>query len=232
MTVCIGALANRKKQIVLAADKMISLGFPMAYEYETDDVYKIYELTDKSVALIAGNAQFAYEIIDNVKKKLSIGTFASIKDIAELVRKEYQAFRLKIISQQVLEPRNMTIGDYYNKQNSLHPGVVQEIEKRLTEDNIGVEIIIAGYDTDEAHLYSIYNPGIMIDNNAVGYVAIGIGAPHATYSLIDSEYNRNKTVEEVKELVKTAKKRSEKAPGVGTQTTIRVLPERVENGQE
>lgn len=226
MTVCIGALANKKAEAILVADKMISLNFPMAYEYETDDVFKIYELTSHCAVLTAGVAVFAYEIIENSKPIIAAKKPTTIKAIAEILREQYQNLRRELIVQQVLEPRKMTLEDYYKNQNNLHIGVIQQIEKRFSEDNIGVELIVAGYDSGECHLFSIYNPGIVIDNNAIGYATIGIGAPHATYSMIDSDFKKTSSLTEVKEMVKKAKKRSEKAPGVGKQTVTVTLSEK------
>ena len=64
----------------------------------------------------------------------------------------------------------------------------------------------------------------MICNDVIGYAAIGTGAPHAMYSLIDAGYKKSMSKEKVEEMLRQAKKRSEVAPGVGGQTKIVSIP--------
>lgn len=59
MTICIAALAENNKKLVLAADQMITASIPFAYQFETDNVKKIYEVTDNAIIMTAGNALFA-----------------------------------------------------------------------------------------------------------------------------------------------------------------------------
>ena len=224
VTVCIAAFAERGKKLVLTADQMVSLAFPLAYQYETEDVAKIFDLTDNVVVLSAGIAVFAQEIVDNAKKQISNSNISSVADIAETVRREYSKLRTRLITQQFLEPRGFTLDTYYEKQNKLHPAVIQDIESKISGENIQVELIVAGHDGEECQIFSIHNPGTLVSHAAVGYSAVGIGAPHAIYSLIDDDYKRTLDEDEVKEMVVKAKKRSEKAPGVGQRTTTLVLP--------
>ncbi|TKJ18836.1 MAG: hypothetical protein CEE43_17040 [Promethearchaeota archaeon Loki_b32] len=238
MTICIAALAEDGKKLILAADQMITASIPIAYQFETDDVKKIYEIGENVVALTAGNALFAHEIIENSRKKVisantESGTPQTVGQIAEIVRKEYQDYRRNMAIRRALEPRGLTIEKYYEKQQSLHPGVIQEIEKALLNDNIGVELIIAGHDSEEkCHIYSITHPGILVSHDALGHACVGIGAPHATYFLIGENYKKTMSKIEVRGLVEEAKRRSEVAPGVGTETTIIELPREIQQPPE
>jgi 20S proteasome alpha/beta subunit len=225
MTVCIAALANNKKELVLVSDKMISITTPMAYQYETDDVYKIYTITDYCVAMTAGNAINAYQIIQNAKNQIIVNNISTIEDIAATVRSEYQNYRKKLIVETTLKPRGMTIDKYYEKQKDLALAVIQEIENQLVNANIGVDLIIAGYNKDEdCHIFSIIHPGVINSHDSIGYACVGIGAPHALYSLIDSDYKKTLSTDEVEALVLKAKQKSEKAPGVGKLVTKMRLP--------
>lgn len=228
MTVCIGALAENRKKLVLAADKMITANIPIAYQFEKEDVQKIYTLSEKVRVLTAGNALFAFEIVENTKKDISKSAldgkpFTSVEEYAECIRVNYQNFRRKIIVQSVLEPRGLNLQSYYQLQKSLNPGIVQEIEQAFINYNLGVDLIVAGVNDDSCHLYSITHPGVSTSHDAIGYVSVGSGAPHAMYSLIASAYTKGKTLDEVKTFVEEAKKRSEVAPGVGKETEIVIL---------
>lgn len=86
-------------------------------------------------------------------------------------------------------------------------------------------MLIAGPNNGNIHtIHTILNPGMIYDNSAIGHGAIGSGAPHALYALIEDSYTLTMSREKVIELVKRAKTRSEVAPGVGKQTTIVVIP--------
>ncbi len=86
-------------------------------------------------------------------------------------------------------------------------------------------MLIAGPNGGKTHtIHTVLNPGTIHDNSAIGHGAIGSGAPHALYYLIENSYAPTLAKEKVTELVKQAKKRSEVAPGVGKETTILVLP--------
>jgi 20S proteasome alpha/beta subunit len=230
MTICIGALAEKSKKLVLASDKMITASIPITYEFEKDDVQKIYSINDDCKILTAGNALTAYEIIEEVKKiidkqKVDSNATKNIEEISELVRITYQNYRRNFVIQRFLEPRGLNLTSYYQNQKNLNPGIVQEIENALVNFSIGVDLLIAGRNLDEiCHLYSVIHPGTLSCHDALGYTCLGSGAPHALYSLIASQYTKDKNINDVKLYVEEAKRRSEVAPGVGNKTEVILIP--------
>jgi len=235
MTICIAALAEKGKKVIVCADQMITANIPISYEFETEDVQKIYKLNDNCVVLTAGNAIFAYEIVEKTKKALnSMDQSLSAEEIAEALRLEYVRFRHKIISRNVLEPRNLDINQYLQIQQRLIPGVAQDIENALVNHDIGTEFIVAGCDGDgQCHIFTVTNPGQVLCHDGIGYVCVGSGSPHATYYLIGEKYSKKQETTDAKAQVEAAKKKSEVAPGVGDNTTILVIPDelgKVENG--
>ena len=98
------------------------------------------------------------------------------------------------------------------------------IDQAMYDADLGVQLPVAGPDGEGHTIHSIENPGIMHDHSAIGHGAIGSGAPHALYSLIEGSYADSLGKDEVVRLVKKAKKRSEVAPGVGKETTIVAIP--------
>ena len=71
-------------------------------------------------------------------------------------------------------------------------------------------------DADGAHIYLIMNPGTGECFDSIGYHAIGSGEPHATSSLIEDGYScYSATLQEAMWGVFQAKRRAERAPGVG-----------------
>lgn len=134
MTVCIAALADDRQKLYYCTDRMITstLTFGLTYEYETDDVRKVYQVGSCKV-LVAGNSLFAHEIVTRAKEEVSTSSETSIDDIAEMVRSKYQEFRLELITRKVLEPRGLTLEDYYSMHQRLNMAVVQEVRKSTCE---------------------------------------------------------------------------------------------------
>lgn len=236
MTVCIAALAEKRKKAVLVADRMITAKIPIGFEFETDEVRKISELSDDVYALTAGDTLASYKILENCRRELGQqlkpprGRLLSVQEIAEIVRVQYQNYRRDMVVKKFLEPRGMNLDYYHANQQRMTSSVVNEVEDQLLNYDINVEFIIAGYDVDEhCHLYTITHPGLLTTNDALGYVSVGSGAPHAMYSMIDSSYSKDKSLEDVKKMVLDAKKKSEKAPGVGELTTIKIIPSKKKN---
>ena len=122
----------------------------------------------------------------------------------------------------------MSVRDQAKKKSAIAWNQYQaslEIEQNLVNYNIGVELIVAGINPgDGCHLYSITHPGVSACHDTIGYACVGSGAPHALYSLIASEYTKDKLVGQVEAYVDDAKKKSEVAPGVGTETEKIILP--------
>lgn len=232
MTICIAALADDCKKLVLSADQMITANIPISYQFETDNVKKIYEVVENVVIMTAGNALFSYEIVETVKKSINPDQKSiTVQEVAEITRTVYQNFRRNKVVRRFLEPRGLTLSDYLINQSKFHAGVVQEIEQNLVNFNIDVELIVAGNNSDRCHVFSITHPGDLVSHDSIGYVCVGSGSPHATYYLIGSDYKKTMVLEDVKRLVKEAKQKSEVAPGVGKATTEKILPEHIQTAE-
>lgn len=227
MTICIAALAEDGRKIVAAVDRMITANFPIPTEFETDDVPKIYSVGNSALAMSAGNALSAYEIMERAKAQIQSQQISKIEQIVEVIRKTYQDYRQQLIVEKYLEPRGLNLTSYYGMQQKLVLGIVQDIENQLMHFNIGVDLIVAGCrDGEECHIFSVTHPGVSTTHDAIGHVSIGSGAPHVMYYFIGSNYRKGMSVEEVKKIVLDAKKRSQVAPGVGKQTELIIVPEK------
>lgn len=231
MTVCIAALAENKKRAIVLADQMITARIPVAVEYETEDVTKMYELAHDIYALSAGDALHANKIITNAQKQIRQRGFSSssenisIEDVVEIVRVEYQNHRRNVVTRLFVETRGLTLRSYYDAHSHLNPRIINDIDDKLNHYDINVEFIIVGLSTDsECHIYTVTHPGISTQNDVLGYISVGSGGPHAMYAFIYSGYSKQKSLEEVKNIVLQAKKFAEKAPGVGEQSVIKVIP--------
>jgi len=225
MTVCIAALYDSGKGCVLVSDQMTTAHFPIGYEFENDEVEKIVQVNASiSVyALIAGDVLFANEVIEGVRKEIATQGTTVTSGIAELFRKSYQDARRQRIIRNELEPRGLDLPTYYQNHKNILPQIIQLIDNAFKTYNPRVEFIVAGQGEATCHIFTIMNPGDSICHNPIGYAAVGSGAPHAMYSLIESNYKKSLDKTKVKELVEKAKQRSEVAPGVGKDTKVIVI---------
>ena len=177
-------------------------------------------------ALHAGDVLLGTEILNVAKLQVEqLQRTVTARETADFVRRAYQSVRIDNIAQRELEPRGLDLESYYGRHQMLSPQVLQMIDQALSQADAGVEFIIAGPSEDKYTIHTVGNPGIAIDHTPIGYCAIGSGAPHAMYSLIEAEYKRSLTQTEVEKLVRAAKARSEVAPGVGSETQVRTSHE-------
>jgi 20S proteasome alpha/beta subunit len=208
------------------SDKMLTLKYPMAYEYENEEFEKIKKVTEEPLiyCLSAGVAVFASEIIETAKNQASNKKGLTVKSVAEIVCKAYTEYRKSRLVRNELLTRGLDLNSYYANHKGLLGSIVETIDKTFRMWNLGVEFIVAGRDSSGYHIYTIVHPGDLYCQDSIGYSTIGIGAPHATYHMIENKYRISSDKDIVVKLVKDAKKRSEVAPGVGAKTESIVLP--------
>ncbi len=212
---------------MLVSDQMITAHIPIGYQYENSETTKIIAVDDaESVySLVAGDVLRGNEIIERAKTELiQQEAPPSASGVAELVRVAYQRVRLTGIVHRELEPRGLNLETFYGSHQQLAPQIVQMIDQAMSQTDMGVQILIVGSSVGLHTVHTIVNPGMTMDNTAIGHGAIGSGAPHALASLIEDSYNPSASKTEVVGMVERAKARSEIAPGVGRQTTTLVIP--------
>ena len=226
MTVCIAALYDNGKGAVLASDRMVTATIPIGYEFEHQEISKIVPMAGDSTsiyALAAGDVLLGTEILENAKGQIQQQQHTVVAtETAEIVRVAYQRVRLSKIAQRELEPRGLDLDSYYNRHQGLSLQVLQVVDQAMAQTRVDVEFIIAGLGEGGYSIHTVANPGVTYNHTPIGYCAIGSGAPHAMYSLIEAPYKRSLGKDEVEALVRKAKSRSEVAPGVGSETQLHV----------
>ncbi len=234
LTVCIAALYGSGQSAVLASDRMVTAHIPMGYEFERLEDPKILRLLDERsiYVLFAGDVLRGHEVLEATRQQLKGSGNPSVSETTEVIRSIYQEIRRTTIVHKEIEPRGLTLDEFKETQQQLHPTVVQVIDQALANADLGVEILVAGANEENYNIYTVSNPGTVTDHRGIGYGAIGSGAPHALVSFIEKSYTPSMTREEVTEIVKGAKSRSEVAPGVGEATTILVIPDKGDAGHD
>jgi Proteasome subunit len=91
VTVCIGAICDNGKSIVVAADRMMTYGPPMNLQVEAA-VRKIIPLSDNAVLLFSGSVPDG-EGVANGTKALLQGGKHELRQICEFATLTYQAIK-------------------------------------------------------------------------------------------------------------------------------------------
>lgn len=218
MTVCIAALADNGKSIVLASDKMISKQMP-PIEYE-HDVKKIVKVSNNFYVLMAGTINNAEDIINRGRDKIK--PHHTPLEKFDLFKKAYSDFRDEKIIDVILRAQGFhSIKDFQSQQQTLNREVATSIQNIIGNANLQTVLILVALDKQECHLRVLTNPGELI--NPLEYATTGTGEMHATQSLIGAKYKKSEDLDAATYLVYEAKKRAEVAPGVGSLTEMIVL---------
>ncbi len=186
---------------------MTTAHFPLGYEFENEEIKKIIKVRETTVAylLSAGDVLFANEVLEAVRKDVDAKGTTATPIIAELFRQYYQNVRRQHIIRNELEPRGLTLDSYYAGHQRLAQALVMMIDNALKAANPRTELVLAGFSELCCSIFSIVNPGDLFCHDAIGFVAVGSGGPHAVYSLIESGYKKSMDGQTVHKLVEQAK---------------------------
>jgi len=213
VTVCIAAICENSQKVVVASDRMLTAGI-LSLEFEHPRP-KIVELSDSCVMMTAGPALRDIELQKHVRKEVAGLAGVAISSIVDKVKDGYQRARRKKIEEVYLNPRGLTLEAFLEHGQRLLPQVAMVIDEQLATYDYGLEVLVAGVDSEGAHIYRIENPGTAECFDSIGYHAIGSGEPHAIYSLVEDGHTHLTTIREAMWSVFEAKKMAERAPGVG-----------------
>ena len=165
MTVCIAAICDEGKYIVVAADRMFTS--PLNIEFETVE-QKIERINDSCVALAAGATGSATEVLDNARENISGTGHNEVPKIAENVKVAYSTIRnvkaeethiLPMFGQDfaIQRANGMTLPVYLQTQQGMYNNAIALV----SQFNLNLEILVAGIDEAGAHLFHVGHPGTL-----------------------------------------------------------------------
>lgn len=229
MTICIAAVCDGGKSIVVAADRMFTAPAPTSMEFETSEK-KIESLATGCVAMSSGNSAYATEIIAGTLVGLAGAQQPLMSIVAERVKEAYVAVRMAKVREQIIVPNmgpdflrveatGKTIPEYLAPQAALYGQLVM----LMSQFNLGSDFIVTGVDTGGARICVIGHPGTLAWLDKLGYAAIGSGGIHANMRLALGAQTRSSPLVDTVYRVFDAKKASEVAPGVGPETDMAIV---------
>ena len=224
MTVCIGAICDCGKSIVVAADRMMTYGPPMNLQVEAA-VRKIIPLSDNAVLLFSGSVPDGEAVANGTKAMMQGGGNVGLKQVTEYAARTYQDLKKKRVEDTILRPL-MGI-DFAQFQQMVTQSAASQVLAQLlgmiSQHNLLLDVMLAGIDEGVGHLGVVTHPGMALPMDTVGTSAIGSGGLHASVRLNLGHQTKDINLSETIFAVYEAKRASEVAPGVGKVTDIAVL---------
>jgi 20S proteasome alpha/beta subunit len=226
MTVCVAAVCDDGKALVLVADKMVGLG----YVTSDLDITKMRPLHKDWWILFSGDdLSPVFDIIDYVKDalhsehKLSPDDPASLKAVMKAVESGFEKKRLEDAETLYLEPIGWKMNMFINKGHGTLPNAVQ-IQSDIERFGLPIELLVAGFDTGSAFIFDLIGygdkRGIANRCDIPGFKAIGSGSTVAEFMMYYRDFSPKEGVREAVYQAMEAKYYGEQASGVGERTDL------------
>lgn len=221
MTICITAICE-EKYVVVATDRMITVRVPNI-EYEQKGRTKAIEVTQNCIATTAGSALAYTPIFQDAEIEIDKQSVKDIGRIADITSKSYVKIRNQVLEEAVLGSVALDLKTFYERNKDLQPTLAANIFQAMQRYNHQLWIIIAGVDDSGGHIWHIENPGRKACFDNIGFHAIGSGQHHAVSTFITNEFDPTIDLSHGIAIAFEAKRRSEKATGVGESTDLLIV---------
>ena len=220
MTIGIAAICDSGRTVVLAADRQFSAGFTSG-ESKAGKMNNFGR--DWYVAFSAKNTPNAFEAIMEGRLIVAGLDDRVWHDVMPAIERGYQKVRNSKTEALYLASLGETSEAFHASGKDRIPETVYAaVQHTMRNYDLEADLLVVGFD-DTSHIYTVRNPGISQDHTALGFWAIGSGAPAALASLFARKCSFHCHVEEVLYLVYEAKIQAEKASNVGAETDLYIL---------
>ena len=226
MTSCTVATCDAKNgspKAIAVADRMVTFGdLSVAYEHDTS---KIWELSENSVALTAGDALEYVDLCRQVMDQIPPRARLPILDVTEKVKDEYLKLRMKKVEEEYFALKGFSIAWFYQNQSILNETLILRLDKLIEDYSFNLYLLIAGVDERGAHIYYVHPPnqigmmGAYSCYDSMGYCTMGTGQGHSDMVFVANKYTPSLPLKDALFICYEAKKRAEVAVGVGKDFT-------------
>lgn len=220
MTICLADICENK-YVAVVTDRMVTV-IPPNIEFEAP-FPKAREISDNCMFATAGSAIAHTPIFHDVHVDIIRDGTKDIDKVAEYTRNAYLKARNRKLEEEVLFPFGLNLQTYYQLQGGMNPSLGNVIVQNMAKYNYGLWMLLVGVDEKGGHIYRIENPGKVFSFDSIGYHAIGSGELHAMSAFIANNTHSGIPLKKGLAIAFEAKKRSEKAQGVGTETDMFVV---------
>ena len=215
VTICIAALSQDR--IILATDQMIAVESASA-----DVALKIRALNKNWIGMFAGDIEHFDPIVRDVKAEIGESD-CTVTSLSGVFTAAYQRRRQKEIENRVLSSYDLTWDEFKREGATIFKEWFNTITTQIEHVTLGsepLELMVAGFDADGPHLFSIEHPGADRHHDTIGFHVIGSGANSALGLLYFHAYNRRAPVAVNTYRVCQARFFARGARGVGRETSL------------
>ena len=217
MTICLALVCESQESIVAVADRMVS-DESLSLEFE-QATRKIQPIGKNFAALTSGDALLHTDLLRQAEEDLSSIDQSTVREVALSVEECFMEQRNSLAEKLVMKRAGLDYNTFLDRQSDLTTELSSALIGEYQEVELGVRVLIVGVDSSGAHIYQIEDPGIATCFDSIGYAAIGSGVPHAEGFLTGEDYSPQIPMSRAIWLAYVAKRRSERAPGVGSRFT-------------
>jgi len=229
MTICIASMCEGGRQVVVAADRMFTVGPPLNVEFEPP-LTKIDPVGSRCVILSSGNSLYGHEVVSRTRSKFEHGKTVSVTLVGAALQAEYARFRDEVVEQNLIRATFGNDFEIFKQRGGFlpaylqaQPGIYQGIVAQTSQYNITLDFIASGVDTAGGHIFYVGHPGVLLNFDKLGHTAIGSGAVHAVVGLSLNKQTPQSSLMETLYAVYAAKRSAEVAPGVGADTEMAII---------
>lgn len=211
-----------KEHVVVASDRMVTLSLPST-EFE-QNLPKTIIVADNCVAATAGSALAFTPILEQARMILAQEKSSpNIHKIADTIRQCYITARNAKLEQDILAKIGLNLQAFYQANRTFAPEIIANVIQAMNQYDYGLSVIVAGVDASGPHIYRIDDPGRIESFDSIGHCSVGSGELHSISTFIANDYDPNLDLDHVVAMVYDAKKRAEKAQGVGEETDLYII---------
>ncbi len=224
MTVCLATLCDLGRAIVLVADKMVGVGY---IEGELENV-KVQPIHSQWYMMMSGSdISPLFELADLARAELPMPKPAPLEHVMEVMQRNYELIRIRRAEAEYLKPIGWTIKRFNEEGCTLLPNF-QELQSKLQDYELSVEILVAGFDPTlmpPAKIFTMTssNRGIPARHDLPGFATIGSGGIAAAYMMYFRDVKPTLPVRAAVYYALEAKYFGEHASGVGPSTDLFVI---------
>ncbi|HLY21513.1 MAG TPA: hypothetical protein VKT83_03495 [bacterium] len=227
MTICIAALCDNNKTLIMVADRRVGLA---SGEMETDTEIKIHKISPTWFTLVAGNdVEAAHEIAATaggaLRDRAAQGSVNGTLDVRRELVESYRRVRMHHAAAEPLVARGWTLNEFKDKgHKSLPESTFAEIDGGLQRYDLEVDLIACGFfGDDDGDIITVHNPGVGKLVTSSHFAAAGTGSTAAIFSLFMRKFHSGMSLPLALYYVYEAKVAAQRATGVGETTVMLVM---------
>ena len=226
MTVCIAIICEDTSgpAVLVCADKLISAGI----RFESGSS-KIIQLANCVVMGASEDTGISELILKRFRYNLKPEQYYSVTNLSTILSQECTIFKKNMLDREVISKYNLVIEKLHIHSDSLSSDAIDELEKY---DYPEFEFIVTGLDSAGAHIYTVDQDGSIKSWDFLGFTAIGSGSSLASLEMTKWMYPARQLLSLGIPRMYLAKRASERAEGVGTNTDYGILTYKKQHNSE